>query len=195
MASELQVTTIKGVPTGANANQILVGSGQTFIGGSGSIIQVKSIKLNGASQTISTDSWTASNHPSLSITTKQANSELLINAMGARYEIDNQAADKGICYTFFVNINGGGFQHATDYLTGGTSSAERFLQFEYRTNAYPNLQGALSLGYRFNPSSSAAGTTYEFKIYTRGWNANSVQPVKYDGAGAVGHFQIMEIAQ
>ena len=194
MASELQVTTIRGVPTGANANQILVGSGQTFIGGSGSIIQAKSIKLNGASQTISTASWTASNHPSLSITTKKANSELFINAMGARFEIDNQAADKGVCYTLFVNINGGGFQHATDYITGSTSSSERFLQFEYRTSAYPNLQGALSLGYRFNPSSSPAGTIYEFKIYARGWNANTVQPVKYDGAGAVGHFQIMEIA-
>ena len=30
MASELQVTTLKGNPTGANSNQILVGSGQTL---------------------------------------------------------------------------------------------------------------------------------------------------------------------
>ena len=30
MASELQVTTIRGVPTGANANQIVVPAGQTL---------------------------------------------------------------------------------------------------------------------------------------------------------------------
>ena len=194
MASELQVTTLRGVPTGANANQIVVPSGQTFIGGSGSIIQAKSTKLNGASQTIASTSWTASNHPSLSITTKQANSELFINVMGSRWELDNASEAKGVCYTLFVNINGAGFQHATDYITGGSANDTRFLQFEYRTDQYPNLQGALGFGYQFNPSTSAAGTTYEFKIYIRGWTAASVQPVKFDGAGATGHFQIMEIA-
>ena len=37
MASELQVTTIRGVPTGANANQIIVGSGQELDASAGLI--------------------------------------------------------------------------------------------------------------------------------------------------------------
>tara|TARA_B100000085_G_C18290189_1_gene409852 strand:+ start:5 stop:553 length:549 start_codon:yes stop_codon:yes gene_type:complete len=48
MASELQVTTIRGVPTGANANQIVVPTGQKIVGtdtGSiaapGSVVQVQ----------------------------------------------------------------------------------------------------------------------------------------------------------
>lgn len=39
MASELQVTTIRGVPTGANANQILVPTGQV-LGAPGHVVQV-----------------------------------------------------------------------------------------------------------------------------------------------------------
>ena len=76
MASELQVTTLRGVPTGANANQILVGSGQT-LAAPGHIIQIIEDNNSTAYVTVSTTStWTQV--MSTSITPKFATSKIFI---------------------------------------------------------------------------------------------------------------------
>ena len=74
MASELQVTTIRGVPTGANANQILVPSGQT-LHAPGHIIQTVS-NSNGTAFTTTSTSYV--DLMSVSITPVFSNSKILI---------------------------------------------------------------------------------------------------------------------
>ena len=76
MASELQVTTIRGVPTGANANQILVPSGQTLYA-PGHVIQVLQLVWP-TYQQISVNTYTATGLTQ-SITPKSASSKILVN--------------------------------------------------------------------------------------------------------------------
>lgn len=76
MASELQVTTIRGVPTGANANQIIVPSGQTLTA-PGHVIQVLQTRDN-TNTTIG--NATANLAGGLTITPKFANSQILLTA-------------------------------------------------------------------------------------------------------------------
>jgi len=76
MASELQVTTLKGNPTGANANQILVPSGQT-LHAPGHVIQVLQTRDN-TNTTIGNTS--ANLAGGLTITPKFANSQILLTA-------------------------------------------------------------------------------------------------------------------
>ena len=76
MASELQVTTLRGVPTGANANQILVAAGQT-LAAPGHIIQVVQAQYSGY-QTISGTSYQTITGLQPTITPKYANSKILI---------------------------------------------------------------------------------------------------------------------
>lgn len=79
MASELQVTTLKGNPTGANANQILVPSGQTLYA-PGHIIQVQKATIN--SRTTFTSTAYTTTPLALNFTPKFANSMLHVMCTG-----------------------------------------------------------------------------------------------------------------
>ena len=76
MESELQVTTLKGNPTGANANQILVPAGQT-LHAPGHVIQVQSVAKTNSFLTSST-SITDVPGLAVTITPKFANSKILV---------------------------------------------------------------------------------------------------------------------
>ena len=77
MASELQVTTIRGVPSGVNANQIVIPSGQ-ILQAPGHVIQM--VDATGATQTstVSNNTWVATN-ASVSITPKFNNSKIYLS--------------------------------------------------------------------------------------------------------------------
>ena len=75
MASELQVTTIKGVPTGANANQILVPTGQS-LHAPGHVIQLLHTS-HATEKTLSSGSWIDSDLE-LSITPKFSTSKIYV---------------------------------------------------------------------------------------------------------------------
>ena len=94
MASELQVTTIRGVPTGANANQILVPSGQTLVA-PGHVLQVQQTYF----QTQVTYSTTGAfnNVPELncSITPKFASSKIFVT-INFNYSCNNNGCGHGI---------------------------------------------------------------------------------------------------
>ena len=78
MASELQVTTLKGNPTGANANQILVPAGQK-LHAPGHIVQVLGISHTIGSNIATTSaSYVTSGLTSPVITPKFANSKIII---------------------------------------------------------------------------------------------------------------------
>ena len=76
MASELQVTTIRGVPTGANANQIIVPSGQT-LAAPGHVIQMQNGSISGNSSSSTSGSFVDSGL-SVNITPKFSNSKILV---------------------------------------------------------------------------------------------------------------------
>ena len=84
MASELQVTTLRGVPTGANANQIVVPSGQT-LAAPGHVIQMKNVVMNTNTVITSTSSFSDITGASITITPKYANSKILIQVVNHVY--------------------------------------------------------------------------------------------------------------
>ena len=86
MASELQLTTIRGVPTGANANEIVIPAGQKIVAADsaaitspGMVLQVIEEHLN----TYVTISTTGAKVFGNSITTKAANSKILVQLVTA----------------------------------------------------------------------------------------------------------------
>ena len=76
MASELQVTTLRGAPTGANANQIVVPTGQTLTA-PGHVIQMQHANINGSSGSTTSASFTDTG-VSVNITPKFATSKILV---------------------------------------------------------------------------------------------------------------------
>ena len=76
MASEITVQTIKGPTSGANANKILIPSGQT-LSAPGHVVQVVDRTGGGRVTSGNTGTWTPTNMD-LSITPKFANSKILV---------------------------------------------------------------------------------------------------------------------
>ena len=79
MASELQVTTIRGVPTGANANQIVIPTGQT-LAAPGHIIQVQHQQFTTDNIAQTTSTYPQASGVKMSITPKFATSTIMIIA-------------------------------------------------------------------------------------------------------------------
>lgn len=79
MASELQVTTIRGVPTGANANQIVVPTGQT-LSAPGHVIGYSHITWsnNVGTYSYNVSSFTDVQGTDLTYTPKKSNSKILV---------------------------------------------------------------------------------------------------------------------
>ena len=87
MASELQVTTLRGVPTGANANQIVVPTGQKIVGtdaasivAPGHVVQVQSAILTSKASTTSQYSTYVDTGLSVNITPKFSTSKILVTS-------------------------------------------------------------------------------------------------------------------
>ena len=85
MASELQVTTIRGVPSGTNANKIVVGSGQTldvsagtFEPSSGQILQVA--QAQSATKTYASTAGSPSSAIDILVTPKRAGSSFIVDS-------------------------------------------------------------------------------------------------------------------
>ena len=77
MASELQVTTLRGVPTGANANQVVIPTGQVLTA-PGHIIQVQHVHFTQRHHINTTSRVGLSGQYSVSITPKYSSSKVLV---------------------------------------------------------------------------------------------------------------------
>lgn len=127
MASELQVTTLRGVPTGANANQILVPSSQT-LHVPGHVIQV----ANGASTTDETITSTSLTNTSLSgtITPKYANSLIMVQTIVHFHIRANEAGgdiniSRDVSGTY-TNLTGSGQDFYVRHYTNNSSNYAYF---------------------------------------------------------------------
>ena len=77
MASELQVTTIRGVPTGANANQIVVPAGQT-LHAPGHVIQAIDSGAKNTAVSVQSTTFTNTDMINVAITPKFATSKIYV---------------------------------------------------------------------------------------------------------------------
>lgn len=107
MASELIVQTLKGPTSGANANKVIIPSGQTldasaggFTPATGQIVQVKTVSVSGDISTSSTS--TVDSGLSVSITPTSASNLMQIQVHGGRYYI----AGAGVQMDLYARING-----------------------------------------------------------------------------------------
>lgn len=159
MASELQVTTIRGVPTGANANQIVVASGQT-LHAPGHVIQVVNVeKLDTAVTNSTMGAGFIDTGLTLSITPKFNNSKILVT-VDAALGVTNSEFN----YMRVVrNIGGGTYSMISEAATPGSRNAIHGMVFG-------SNQGRVSTQ-TFNHLDSPATTSvvnYKIQIATGG---------------------------
>ena len=107
MASELQVTTIRGVPTGANANQILVPTGQKFIAtDTGSIVApgqvIQLVHTSYATENALTNTTWADTNLQLSITPKFNTSKIYVLYI-MQFRIYSPNSDTGLGFRLLRN--------------------------------------------------------------------------------------------
>tara|TARA_B110000483_G_C17991518_1_gene463683 strand:+ start:212 stop:802 length:591 start_codon:yes stop_codon:yes gene_type:complete len=196
MASELQVTTLKGVPTGANANQIVVASGQKIVGtDSGSIvapgcsIQVINSNNNTKFSFTSSNTWVNTGLVSLTFPNAlQTGSKVLVRVYATLGEAHDNSWGSATAITIFENsVNKGdatyGISNGNAQMTGNTS----YTQYEGN-----RLSGELL----FTPS--VTNGTYTLYALQKGAGTKYIGGVgNNDAAVPQGTTQVtlMEIAQ
>ena len=123
MASELQVTTLRGNPTGANANQVLVPSGQT-LHAPGHIIQIQAFNGyngDGTHTNFSISSTTYGATPAaVSITPKFSTSKILVTFHGQGFYQDGVVAN-AIKLALYKSVAGGSFSGVSGLNAGQVS--------------------------------------------------------------------------
>ena len=174
MASELTVQTLRGPTSGANADTVLIPSGQT-LHAPGHVIQVVRNSFTAAHNTTTSTSYVSMGSPfSLAITPKFSNSIILIDVMLNPYVAGN--SDTG---SYNIHNGSGQLGHASNGFgivppTGGSSG-------QYR---------------HFNiiASDTASSTsTITYQVYHRSDNGS----VTFYGnhANMMNHIRLTEIAQ
>ncbi len=190
MASELTVQTIRGPSSGANANKILLGSGQQIIapaGGlvaPGQVIQVQHYKNNTA--TTLSGMQTYSLWSGMTFNKKMSNSKLLL--LGQLVFRDGQSYFMGE----YWRVGGSGYRYDGVIQHGYASDAgDTSVQFgwtinaEYITSEVGNL--AVDIGWNAN----AAGGNMPAMT----WNPGTGQDSRISGGAKYSTLTIMEIAQ
>jgi hypothetical protein len=112
MASEIIVQTLKGPTSGANANKVIIPSGQTLDANSGdfrppagSVIQTVSLSNTQVGRTATSNTSFVATNLAKSITPKYANSKIIIRA--ATTGNNNSNSPHHLVYTIFRTISGG----------------------------------------------------------------------------------------
>ena len=188
MASELQVTTLRGVPSGANANQIIIPSDQT-LAAPGHIIQVQSgVKRDAMAHTGAT--WTDIGL-SVTITPKQSNSHITIDAAIAIVSDETSISSLRMLRDTTVVL-------PDNPTSPGSRTAAMYDNYQ-PSNGY----GIKSNGFTFVDTARPAGTTaitYKFQVRSHGngytfINRSSTDNDASNFARSTSHIRVMEIAQ
>ena len=190
MASELQVTTLRGVPTGANANQIIVPSGQT-LAAPGHIIQV----VTGQDTTVGTGLTTStttlsSTGLSCTITPKFANS-MLLGSVTFNYWFNADSSGNYCVSTIYrdsTNLATLPQSQAFSSFSDHTSGAVLQWDTSQDNNADQNI--STTFPFMDKPNSTSALT---YTLYCKPYNNSNTLYVNWDNQAASIH--IMEIAQ
>jgi hypothetical protein len=164
MASEIIVQTIKGPTSGANANKVIIPSGQTldasngFVAPAGSVIQHLSVSDN--TDTRNTTATFTDTNLSLNITPKFSNSKISITGhlgLGA-----DTTTNQGLGVRLLLD----GTQ-LTNW-SGISSNSHKYIIFYHDSGHTRDFYGQMPF-HIFNTGALTAGTSYNFKIQFRSW--------------------------
>ena len=130
MASELQVTTIRGVPTGTNANKIVVGSGQTldvsagtFEPSSGQILQV--VQAQSITKTYASTAGSPSSAIDTLVTPKRAGSSFIVDSYVTVSLNKSGSSDTDLAIATVYRVGGSSSTLTTaEYITCGGQTAD-----------------------------------------------------------------------
>ena len=188
MAGTLTVQNLQGPSSGANANKIIVPSGQTLdasggtlVPSAGAVVQVVDATFTTA-YTIGTTSWT--NVASLSITPKYATSKLVITSTQHLY------VNSGTAYNWRSGLQR--LLRGTTVLTGDTG-ADPYGEGQYSVDGVDRHMTYTTLHYVDDPSTTSS-TTYTMQFTKKNTNTNDII-VNYGDFGRAGMMMITEIAQ
>ena len=130
MASELTVQTLRGPTSGANANQVLVPSNNTLVGGANSIIQVGYDEITDNGINYSVSSAILYNTLRVTLTRKQANSYFLFQLSTVIYRPSTSGeARAGVRFS----VNGGSTTVYTKYIGDNATWSRSALQYKITT--------------------------------------------------------------
>lgn len=182
MASELQVTTIRGVPTGANANQINIPSGQT-LHAPGHVIQVVNQVWTSENAANVAADYPIASGVKLSITPTFATSKILVTANLHCWL--SQPSNRNIIGKYGLRLNS----------QGNTLVAEKRFSALLEASAFSAMDfgGEVTLQYLADPNSTS---TQEYEVVLGRWSSTYANNVIINGGG-FGHssMTLMEIAQ
>jgi hypothetical protein len=186
MASEIIVNTIKAPTTGANANKIIVGSGQELdasaglITPAGHVIQMKNSTLAGGGDVSNTTAWTSTGN-TINITPLKAGSKIMVHythvmriTAGASHTRADLRLIESVSGTVIVDERYVG-EESTD---GGKDPIQNFSGTGVYTTSDTN-QRTFVLQFRVAAASSPESGNIYYKWYT----------------GATHTMQALEIAQ
>tara|TARA_Y100001937_G_scaffold22604_1_gene32323 strand:+ start:1416 stop:1982 length:567 start_codon:yes stop_codon:yes gene_type:complete len=188
MASELEVTTIRGLSSGANANQILVPSGQT-LHAPGHIIQVQSAAKRDTF-THATSTFTDIGL-TITITPEQSNSHIMIVASVAGASQTSSATTLRL------------LRDGTVILPDNPTSPGNRQVGMYDMYTAGNQYNLNSYSFTFVDTGRTAGTsaiTYKFQLKTHNTGAVYINRSSNDSnvsnyVRSTSHIQLLEIAQ
>lgn len=191
MASELQVTTIRGVPTGANANQIVVPTGQT-LHAPGHVIQVQQTYYQ--TQVTYSSNAAFNNVPELNciITPKFATSKILVT-INFNYSCSTQGCGHGLALDREI----GGVNSADIARGVGGTTVDVWVGLD--NNYGQQNSGGIVLnacGNFLDSPNTTSAITYKPKVYI----INGASPIKMNRSnsgqiGAASTLTLTEIAQ
>ena len=191
MASELQVTTIRGVPTGANANQIVVPSGQT-LAAPGHILQVQQTYYQTQATYSTNANFNDVTELNCSITPKLATSKILVT-INFNYSTSNNGCGHGLSLS--REVNGVTTNHIARGVGGTTADVWIGMDNNY---GQANSSGIVnnSCGNFLDSPNTTSTIIYKPLLYL----INGASPIKMnrsDGGqiGAASTLTLMEIAQ
>ena len=185
MASELQVTTIRGVPTGANANKIVVPSGQTLTA-PGHVLQRVITKGTATSHESTTSSTlVTSNFLRGVITAKESNSIFCIVAWHGM--MHTQAGTIG-----WVNLQRTMNGASVKVQTGGSYDGNSYVDLSIGSSSYDNMYFPLSFHYSDSPNATAGTQITYAMLFARQGGSNAFYFIHNNGPY---YFEITEIAQ
>jgi len=174
MAGTLTVQNLQGPSSGANANKVIIPSGQTLYA-AGHVVQVVT-NTNTSGVTVSTTSLSDTGI-SLSITPSLATSKILIR-FDVHYLLDTNAS--GVSFAIYRSIGGGADTLVESYPQDYTL---------YWRPAGSGAQQIRTISPITNLDSPSTTSSVAYKLYARYHTANA-----YINSGGSSYIQLMEIA-
>lgn len=193
--STLHVENLKGLSSGANANTIVIPSGQTLDVSAGTLVG------GGSGGGVSTDQILQVQHNTFTTSTTHSTIQTYVDIAGS----DITLTAKGDNSTFLLignmlaymttavsGANLGFKRNSTQVLGSGGTAGDSWFGFGNGSNLGSS---SMNITRTFNDSPAiSTGTSITYKMMCGIWNQGTLY-VNYAGYGNKSHFTIMEIAQ